>query len=332
MHKSIDRWVFIGTIGGGLWCKGPNDKVWKRVRKPATIIPPECNVRSIVVSSDSKLVVAGTNSGIYLSEDGGHAWQDISVPESGFDCWSLALDPKDIDTIYAGGRPSLYRSINKGKTWKILNPGLKNPCSIGIPRITNICFDPVVKSKVWMGVEIDGIYLSEDAGDSWRHVASLGETHSHNDIHGMAAVMQGQNTKLLATTPIGIASSQDDGDSWSYHQFAKIRNEDERSYCRGLAQLSVEYGVVLVGQGDTIPGAVGTVNRYSAADGSWRRAEFDYPPNSLIFCFAKSTTDPKLVICASIYGYVFVSQDAGKTWRKSSQEFGEIRSLAILEK
>ena len=36
-----------------------------------------------------------------------------------------------------------------------------------------------------------------------------------------------------------------------------------------------------------------------------------------------------MVAAASLFGYVYVSEDGGDTWTKLKKEFGEIRALAV---
>ena len=37
----------------------------------------------------------------------------------------------------------------------------------------------------------------------------------------------------------------------------------------------------------------------------------------------------EVIVAASLYGYVYVSEDAGDSWRKLEKEFGEVRSVAV---
>ena len=36
-----------------------------------------------------------------------------------------------------------------------------------------------------------------------------------------------------------------------------------------------------------------------------------------------------MIVAASLYGYVYVSEDGGESWSKRQREFGEIRALAL---
>jgi photosystem II stability/assembly factor-like uncharacterized protein len=51
-------------------------------------------------------------------------------------------------------------------------------------------------------------------------------------------------------------------------------------------------------------------------------------PNTPIWTFAMNSADPDRMLTCSHYGQVFVSDDAGDSWRKVKREFSEIRALA----
>ena len=39
---------------------------------------------------------------------------------------------------------------------------------------------------------------------------------------------------------------------------------------------------------------------------------------------------PNVIVAASFYGYVYLSEDGGDSWQKLQKEFGEVRSVALL--
>ena len=111
--------------------------------------------------------------------------------------------------------------------------GVNMDCPIGTPRTTNIIVDPRDSRTVWAGIEVDGMYKSLDGGDTWLHLPDLGPDPFHGDIHGMA-LRTGDNPAFYCTSPFGIATSNDEGESWDYHYFPKFSEADARSYCRGM--------------------------------------------------------------------------------------------------
>ena len=52
-------------------------------------------------------------------------------------------------------------------------------------------------------------------------------------------------------------------------------------------------------------------------------------PNSVVYCFSAHVDVPDCIAAASVYGYLYLSDDGGASWRKLDREFGEIRAVAI---
>ena len=55
---------------------------------------------------------------------------------------------------------------------------------------------------------------------------ALGEDPMHRDVHGMALRL-GDEPALFYSTPYGICTSTDEGQSWSQHEFPKFNEDDE---------------------------------------------------------------------------------------------------------
>jgi photosystem II stability/assembly factor-like uncharacterized protein len=239
------------------------------------------------------------------------------------------VDPVDSNTLFVGARPDAFRSRDGGKTWDQLSLGVTLPCPIGTPRTTNVIVDPRDRNTIWAGIEVDGVYKSFDGGDTWTHLPDLGPDPFQGDIHGLALRTM-PSSAVYATTPFGIATSTDEGESWEYHYFPKFRDSDQRSYCRGVMLKADDPNVIFVGNGDTIPGVTGAIQRSCDGGQTWEALPLPVAPNSVIYWFATHPDVPDVIAAASIYGYVYVSEDGGDSWQKRQREFGEIRSLAVM--
>ena len=178
-------------------------------------------------------------------------------------------------------------------------------------------------------MEVDGVYKSLDGGDSWAHLPDLGPDPFQGDIHGMA-LKTGATPVVYCTTPFGIAASHDEGESWDYHYFPKFHQADPVSYCRGMAIKADNPDVMFVGNGDVIPGTAGAVQRTRDGGKSWEPVSLPAEPNSIIYGISSHKERPNVTVAASIFGYVYVSEDGGDCWQKLHKEFGEIRSVALL--
>jgi photosystem II stability/assembly factor-like uncharacterized protein len=324
---SKDYTIFVGSVGGGLSYSPDGGESWNRVRDP---LPSECNVRALTVyPNDPHRVIAGSDLGLFRSNDNGGTWEHIESPlDDNIQTWSVTVDPEDSDTIFVGARPDAYRSRDGGKSWDHLDIGVTIPCPVGIPRTTNVIVDPRDHRTIWAGIEVDGVYKSLDGGDNWTRLPDLGPDPFHGDIHGMA-LKPGANAAIYCTTPFGISTSSDEGESWELHEFPRFHAEDTRSYCRGMVIKPDNPDVMFVGNGDTIPGVTGAIRRTRDAGGSWDAPELSTTPNSVVYWFAANRHVPDVMVAASIYGYLYVSSDGGDSWDKLQKEFGEIRSLAL---
>ena len=321
-----DYTIAVGTVGGGLSVSPDGGDTWNRIRDP---LPSECNVRALTVYPDNPhRILAGSDVGVFRSDDNGATWDDLELPVDDIQIWSLAVDPVDPDTIFVGTRPDAFRSKNGGKSWEQLSLGVTNPCPVGIPRTTNVIVDPRDHRTVWAGIEVDGIYKSLDGGDSWVHLPELGPDPFHGDIHGMV-ISPGRTTSIYATSPFGIATSTDEGESWEYHEFPKFHENDGRSYCRGVVLKPDDPDVMFVGNGDSIPGMTGAIRCSRDGGKTWEAAALPVEPNSVVYWFAVHPSIPDVIVAASLYGYVYVSDDGGESWGKLQKEFGEIRAVAL---
>ena len=332
--------LLIGTIGQGLNVSADGGQIWAKINQP---IWHETNVRALCVYPDNPrrvLAVADCQSvpssqvGVFRSEDGGATWENLDAPTSDLEVWSVTVDPTDPDTIFVGTRPEGFRSRDGGRTWSKLHMGVNMECPVSEPlppsppRTTCMIVDPRDNRTIWAGMEVDGVYKSLDGGDSWARLPDLGPDPFQNDIHGMA-LKPGATPVVYCTSPFGIAASHDEGESWDYHYFPEFQNSPV-SYCRGLVFKADNPEIMFVGNGDVIPGTTGALQRTKNGGKSWEKVPLPVEPNSIIYGIATHKDLSNVIVAASIFGYVYVSEDGGDSWQKLQKEFGEIRSVALL--
>ena len=321
-----DYTICVGSVGGGLSCSPDGGETWNRIRTP---LPSECNVRALhVYPSNSRRILAGSDTGLFRSEDNGATWEHLDSPMENLQIWSVTTDPDDPEVIFTGTRPEGFRSRDGGRSWDKLSMGVNMACPIGIPRTTNVIVDPRDHRTIWAGIEVDGVYKSLDGGDSWIHLPDLGPDPFHGDIHGMA-VSPGPTTSVYCTTPFGISTSTDEGESWDLHEFPRFHEGDARSYCRGMIVKSSDPNTIFVGNGDFIPGITGAIRRSKDGGRTWDAAELSVEPNSVVYWLSTHPDIPDVMVAGSLYGYVYVSNNGGDSWDKLKKEFGEIRSVAV---
>ncbi len=97
MEKNYSICVGAVGFGGGVWHSPDSGENWSRIRDP---FPLGCQVRALAVyPDDPRRILAGSDHGIYRSEDKGATWEKLWSPMDGIPIWSIAIDPEDTQTI-----------------------------------------------------------------------------------------------------------------------------------------------------------------------------------------------------------------------------------------
>lgn len=328
---SLEHTICVGTIGSGVWYSSDSGDHWRQAKMevPFEAEPGEIQIRHIAAApSNPRILFAGSEVGLYRSDDAGASWSHVDSPLDGTQIWSVAVHPEDPGTVLVGTKPpALYRTRDGGKTWEELPLKAAAKCLAGPPKVTSIVFDPRDASMIWVGVEIDGVYRSRDAGDTWGQVAKRGESPFNDDIH-CVAVAPGEPTRVLATSPDGLWTSLDEGESWSLQEFPRFFENRGISYCRGIGLKADDPNVTFVANGNMVPGRTGAVRSSYDGGKSWGTSELTAEPNSTMYWFATHPADPDFIVANSLFGYVYISRDGGRSWTKIEREFGETRGLA----
>ena len=251
-----DTRLFVGTVGEGLYVSDDGGGTFKRRAGNGLYIEGE--VRALAAHPrNPRRIYAGTNAGVCRSDDGGDTWQRLPSAMDDMVVWALLVLPGAPDTIFAGTRPAgVFRSTDGGDTWHDAQLGAQVECAvIEYNRITTIIADPIAPRCVWVGVEIDGCWRSNDAGDTWsRHADGL----SSLDVHGLVVVPENGSRRLVAATNNGVNVSADEGASWQRQELGAVTSWN---YFRGIRQHAGQPETLFLGNGDGPPGFAGAALR-----------------------------------------------------------------------
>ena len=115
---------------------------------------------------------AGTIKGLFRLDDQSGTWTDISGGIKNRDIIAIDSDP-DGETIYAGAGvyqdkkgifenvPSLYKTTDKGKTWKASDRGLPDNTIVYA-----IAVNPKKPERIYLGTS-EGVFRSTNSGKRW---------------------------------------------------------------------------------------------------------------------------------------------------------------------
>jgi photosystem II stability/assembly factor-like uncharacterized protein len=314
--------ICLGTAGWGVWHSADAGKSWTRHRKP---FPLNTRIQALVAHpTDAHGIYAAGDTGVFRSHDGGAHWERVGRQGDLPTVWSLAIDPVDPRILFAGTRPAgVFRSRDGGVTWAQLKLDIVAECSIGVPFVTAVVVDPDDHRVVFVGVEIDGVFRSVDGGDTWSRMKN---GLFDPDVHAMA-IARSAPKRVLTSTNGEMFASVDLGETWSA---IGVRDKWPLPYARGLAVKADDASVVFAGCGETTTGETGCVLRTRNFGETWDTLRLPERANSTIWGLGTHPANGNRLVAWSLFGEVFVSEDAGESWVKVPRAFGEIRTAAWL--
>ncbi len=321
--------VLVGTPGQGVFRSADDGETWQR-GSIGQGLHSDAIIRTLAVHpQDAQTVFAGSDLGLYRSDDAGATWRLLDTPMNRHAVWSVAFATAHPNVMIAGtGTPStpcIFRSTDGGATWQPENVEIARECAaVGVPRPTGIAFDPADPSDVWLGLEVDGVRRSRDGGRMWTKTAD----QIHNlDVHNVA-VVGGPPKTIFVLVNNDVWLSRDGGESWRAlgvrEKFAPYH------YPRGVTVKPDDARVVYITLGDATPGRTGAVLRSSDAGDSWETLPLPVPPNSAMWVVHLPPSQPQTVFAGSRYGYLYRSDDSGDHFQKLWREFSEISSIAYI--
>lgn len=317
-----DLGVYVGTVGMSMWASEDCGQTWMRPYGKG--LYGECRVFSLTSQpANGSSVLAGTDQGIYRWHQDTHSWDHLPSPMDSTQIWSLVQSPHDDQVLLAGTRQAeIFRSDDAGTSWRSLDLGLATECAaVEVPRVTQIVFDPRDPNLVWAGVELDGVWRSEDGGRTFEKRIKGMDTE---DIHGLTVAYQDGQRWVFAVTNRGLFASLDSGLSWQPRTF-----DAPSKYTRSIVERADYSGVMFMTNGDGPPGSTGRLLKSEDYGETWSDVHLPGEPNSTPWCIAVHPADPNLVFTCTNLGQLYRSEDGGDSWVQLKRQFGEIRALLL---
>jgi photosystem II stability/assembly factor-like uncharacterized protein len=208
LYAGTGHGVFKTTDGGRSWQATSSDLLGNETAERREHRSIEGYVYTLTVDqSDADIAYAGTwQNGVFKTEDGGRSWQSIGPKAVAVS--TLALNPQDTGTIYAGalgsytrGGPGVIKSSDSGATW--------HPVGLRGTDVATLALDPKHPETVFAGTLRKGIFKSTNGGASWRSVGLEGEASS-------ALVLDPNNSGIAyaGMWDRGVFKTEDGGRSW----------------------------------------------------------------------------------------------------------------------
>ena len=153
------------------------------------------------IDGDKENIIAGTQNGIYISDDTGISWEfhNKGLPNQNINCLNSIGN-----YIYAGLDSSIYYSEDFGKTW------LER--SQGIPSTTRINKIIINNNEIILGTS-NGVFISSDSGITWQS-KNQGLPIAENG-RNVLAIAAHNNYIFACIYTKGVYLSMDSGITWT---------------------------------------------------------------------------------------------------------------------
>jgi photosystem II stability/assembly factor-like uncharacterized protein len=335
------RTYWAATAAGGVWKSVNGGLEWK----PVFDDQPVSSIGSIAVSpSDPNVVYVGSGeanirgnvgegNGIYRSTDAGKTWNHVWTAEG--QIGTMAVHPTNPDIAYAAvlGSPfgpsetrGVLRTTDGGQTWKIV---LHVDQDTGA---SDVCLDPsnprIVFAGTWQarrtpwsmtsGGPGAGLWMSRDAGDTWKRLEKEGLPLGTWGKVGVAVA--GADSRrvyaLIEAEEGGLFRSDDGGEKWT-----------RVNASRGLRQRAWYYSTLTIDPANPnvvwFP-EVGMLKSLDAGHtvrsvkgGGWDYHDIWIDPK-----------DPRRMVVGSDAG-VSISIDGGETWNRPPLPIAQFYHLSV---
>ncbi|HQU86848.1 MAG TPA: hypothetical protein PKY59_27185, partial [Pyrinomonadaceae bacterium] len=295
---------------GGFFKSADGGVTWKESKQ----LKDE-SIHSMTQSSvDPKIILVGTTNGVWRSVDSGDNWEKISSSTMPINVDSLAIDPRSTNTIYAGTWWRAYKTTDSGKNWRLIKDGMIDDSDVFAVTIDPRNPDHIIASAC------SGIYESGNGGEKWAKIQGIpSQSRRTRDILQHPTIA---GTVYAATTE-GFWMTTNGGKNWilttqrdlEINSIAVHPEEPNRVFIG-----TNNYGVMVSNDGGK--NFVQTNDNFTSRFTYSVTADLD-KPNRLYAATHNTATGG---------GFVFVSDDGGKTWKPTkSLDVNRVSPFTVIQ-
>ena len=285
---AADSQVIAAGAADGVYLSRNAGETWER-------ISPEANqeLRPVVSlafhPANSDILYAGTTHLPWRTLDGGATWHSIhSGMLDDSDVFSIQIDNRRPDLVFASACSGVYRSDSAGKLW------MRLPTPRGAFRSYLVAVDPDHAGVVFAGTSA-GLLRSADSGATWVRVTA-------NPVKSVAFDPARPARIFFASTTGGLMVSSDDGSS--------VREINSGFSNRNFTSLSGAQSVLYANS--IYEPATGGIFRSSDSGRTWQHVSGSSGAENILLT-AAMPLDPNRLFAAGYKG-LLKSIDGGRTW------------------
>jgi photosystem II stability/assembly factor-like uncharacterized protein len=275
---------FRSTDGGATW-------------KEAKELEQESIHAMTQSDKDPGVILVGTTNGVWKSTDSGEHWKKVDSTSMPVNVDSLAMDPRNTETMYAGTWWRAYKSTDAGKSWNLIKDGMIDDSDVFAISVDSRNPEHVIASAC------SGIYESFNGGAKWAKIQGIpSQSRRTRDI----VQNPGIPGTIYAATTEGFWMTSNGGKTWALttqrnleiNSIAVHKDEPNRVFIG-----TNNYGVMVSNDGgkNFVPTNENFTSRFTYS------ITPDVADSSRLYAATHNT--------ATGGGFLFTSSDYGRSWR-----------------
>jgi len=258
--------LHVATFSG--WYRFEQDgKQFRQTKRDLTYWTLTC--MSVDPDNPEKIYAGSEHSGLFYTENAGKAWKRAEPNTPKMMLFSaLALN----GGVMVGTIPSaVYRSKNGG--WEELEGVRKNSAGANFPpspelqsRARYLAYDPVAPARLYAGIEVGGMLVSDDSGYSWQ---PANEGLTDMDVHEVVA---------SAANPGMVYAACGEAAFRSLDRAVHWENNSTKTHDYGTSVAEDKNGIVYLGAAKGRPnlwireeGAIAAIFRSADKGATWEK-------------------------------------------------------------
>lgn len=265
-------------------------------------------------SQNPNILLAGGDGKVFVSYNKGADWKrmtDDKVAFTGRYVDSAAFDPRNSNVIYIGTTWRPYKSIDGGKTWKLISKGMIDDSDVFAVDIDPTNPDHIVSSAC------SGIYESFNGGELWSKIQGI-----PSQSRRTRAILRNpaRNGAVYAGTTEGFWMSADNGKTWALTSQRELEVNGIAVHPEEPNKVYIatnNYGLMVSTDGG---------RNFTAQNGNFtsrfiQKIVADVERPNRFYATTNNT--------ATGGGFIFISDDGGQTWNPATKNLSVIRNKAF---